>query len=290
MQLLTRLMSDNFGKRDTMPLTWLGRMPVYASTMLVALLVVGMVACVLLTSAQGMGAILPFRFDPQAFWKQACLWQVFTFQLINFPSFFYLFGLCFVYWFGVGIETYLGRRVFLRLLLLLCLVPALTASAWWLGGHHITLSSQLDLSIGLFIAYATLYPNAELWNWIPMKWVAFACIVLQSLMFFPLHEWEQLTVFLSACAAAHLYTRYEQGHWTMPRLRWPSRKPAFHVVPRENAPRRSMPRAETLEDEIDSEVDELLEKIARSGLASLTSKERTQLEKAREALLKKERK
>ena len=45
-----------------------------------------------------------------------------------------------------------------------------------------------------------------------------------------------------------------------------------------------------VEEEIDTEVDELLEKIARSGLSSLTSKERKQLEKAREALLKKERK
>lgn len=281
-------MSDTFGKRDTMPLTWMGRVPVYATTMLVVLLVVGMVATVFLTSAKA--DIAAFEFHPYDFWKRGFVWQLFTFQLINLPSFFYLFGLCFIYWCGVGIETYLGRRVFLRLLLLLCLVPAIVASAAWLAGGRIAVSGNLELTVGLFIAYATLYPNAELWNWIPMKWVAFACIALQSLMFFPNHDWNGLAVFLWSLAAVHFYTRYEQGHWAMPRLRWPRRKPAFRVVPRTDEPRRSMPRQETLEDEFDSDVDDLLEKIARSGLASLTSKERTQLEKAREALLKKERK
>ena len=283
-------MSNTFGKRDTMPLTWMGRVPVYASTILVAVFVAGMMATVLLASARV--SIQPFAFDAQDFWKKAYLWQPFTFPLIDFPSFFYAFGLCFLYWFGVGIETHLGRRVLLRLLLLLCIVPALTASAWWLADRplRMPLSGSSDIAIGLFIAYATLYPNVEVWNWIPMKWLAFAGIVLNALMFFPGREWDRLSVFLSACAAAHIYTRYEQGHWVFPSFRWSHRKPAFRVVPREDAPRRSMPREEMLEEEIDTEVDELLEKIARSGLSSLTSKERTQLEKAREALLKKERK
>jgi len=283
-------MSDTFGKRDTMPLTWLGRVPLYATTILVALLVAGTIATVLLDSARATGALAALEFDPESFWKKGYLWQVFTFPLLNLPSFFYLFGLLFVYWCGIGIETYLGRRVFLRLLLLLCLVPVLTASACWYAGSNTRIFGDLMLTIGLFIAYATLYPNAELWSWIPMKWVAFACIVLQSLTFFPAHAWNQLAVFLCSLAAVHFYTRYEQGHWSFPRLPWPHRKPRFRVVPREDGPRRSIPRQEMLEDEPDSEVDRLLEKIARSGLASLTARERTQLEKAREALLKKERK
>ncbi len=201
-----------------------------------------------------------------------------------------MFGLIFAYWFGVGIESYLGRRIFLRIVFLLCLVPALTATAWWLVGRPREVGGNLNLVVGLFIAYATLYPNAEWWNWITMKWLAFAGIVLQSLMFFPKHEWELLTVFLSACAAAHFYTRYEQGHWALPTLRWPRRKPALRVLPRESARRQSAEFDDQPEDELDSEVDALLEKIARNGLASLSSKERARLEQARENLLKKERK
>jgi hypothetical protein len=281
-------MSDSFGKRDTMPLTWMGRVPVYAASVLVALFVAGMIATVLLSSARV--DISPFAFNPQAFWKKAFVWQLFTHPLIDFPSFFYVFGLLFAYWFGVGVETFLGRRVFMRLLFLLCLVPALTATGWWLGGHSVRLAGGSNLSIGLFIAYATLYPNTELWNWITMKWLAFAGIVLNSLMFFPEHRWEDLTVFLSACAAAHIYTRYEQGHWALPRLRWVRRKPALRVLPRANDSRGAIPRQEIPEPELDTEVDELLEKIARDGLSSLSSKERAKLEQARENLLKKERK
>ena len=280
-------MSDSSGKSDTIPLTWLGRVPVYASSILVAVLVAGMIATVMLTSARVDISVIAF--EPQMFWKKAYLWQLFTHPLIDFPSFFYLFGILFAYWFGVGVETYLGRRVFLRLVLMLCLVPTLTASAWWLGGHRIALAGASNLSIGLFIAYATLYPNAELWNWITMKWLAFAGIVLQSLMYFPRHQWDLLTVFLSACAAAHFYTRYEQGHWSFPRFRFARSKPAFRVVPR-SIETRTANEPEELESEFDSEVDALLEKIARNGIASLSAKERAKLEQAREELLRKERK
>lgn len=281
-------MADSTGKSDTLPLTWLGRVPVYASSILVAVLVAGMIASVMLKSAHADISVIAF--EPQAFWKKGFLWQLFTHPLIDYPSFFYLFGILFAYWFGVGVETYLGRRVFLRLVFLLCLVPALTASAWWLGGHRVSLEGASNLSIGLFIAYATLYPNAELWNWITMKWLAFAGIVLNSLMYFPDRRWDLLTVFLSACAAAHFYTRFEQGHWALPQFRWPRRKPALRVLPRPPARGQSEKFDAPPEDGFDSEVDALLEKIARNGLTSLSANERARLEEAREHLLKKERK
>jgi len=61
-------MSDSAGKSDTLPLTWLGRVPVYASSILVAVLVAGMIATVMLTSARI--DITVIAFDPQAL--QAC--------------------------------------------------------------------------------------------------------------------------------------------------------------------------------------------------------------------------
>jgi hypothetical protein len=190
----------------------------------------------------------------------------------------------------VGVESFLGRRVFFRILCLLWVIPALTATAWWLAGYHIWIAGGSNVAIGLFIAYATLYPNAEWWNWITMKWLAFAGIVLNSLMFFPERQWDKLTVFLSACAAVHFYTRYEQGHWSLPRIRLPRRKPAFRVVPRSENTEDSRSGRSEFEGEFDSEVDALLDKIARRGIASLSASERARLEKAREELLKKERK
>jgi hypothetical protein len=46
--------------------------------------------------------------------------------------------------------------------------------------------------------------------------------------------------------------------------------------------------SEEEEDEPTSEVDALLDKIAKSGIGSLTAKERKRLEKAREDLMKRE--
>jgi hypothetical protein len=76
----------------------------------------------------------------------------------------------------------------------------------------------------------------------------------------------------------------------MPSLRMPRRRPKLRVLPKPSSPPRAIPRVELAETAADTEVDALLDKIAKTGLASLTASERARLEKAREELLKKERK
>jgi hypothetical protein len=67
------------------------------------------------------------------------------------------------------------------------------------------------------------------------------------------------------------------------------RRPKFHVVPKpETRPRTASPSG-VFQSVPDDDVDALLDKIARNGIASLTAGERQQLERAREALLKKDR-
>jgi hypothetical protein len=61
------------------------------------------------------------------------------------------------------------------------------------------------------------------------------------------------------------------------------RQPKFRVLPTPLARSRRVEEP----DEVES-IDPLLDKIARSGMNSLTAKERARLEKAREALLKKD--
>jgi hypothetical protein len=61
------------------------------------------------------------------------------------------------------------------------------------------------------------------------------------------------------------------------------RRPKLRVLP---SPARSRGRDD--EDAVDS-IDPLLDKIAKTGIDSLTPKERARLEKAREALMKRER-
>jgi membrane associated rhomboid family serine protease len=281
-------MSDSYEKRDTLPFWWIGRIPVYATTILVLLDLIGMFLTVLLKTAHV--DLNTYMFVPQLFWKDWHLWQLVTYPLLSLPSFFYIFGLFFLFSFGVGVETYLGRRVFLRIVALLVLVSPAVCSVWWLFGHFGAVSwGSYHLSIGIFVAYATLYPNVEWWNWITMKWLAFAGIVLSSLMYLPERDWYSLSMLLATCGVAHALVRYERGHWTLPSLRLPRRRPKLRVLPKPSTPPRPMPAVEMADHTADTEVDALLDKIAKSGIASLTPAEKARLEKAREELLKKER-
>ena len=145
---------------------------------------------------------------------------------------------------------------------------------------------------GLLVAFATLYPQTEAWGWVPFKWVAFVCIACGSLMLLASRDWLQLAELWASCAVAFLFIRHaveqEYDDYTAPLARvrqWLRRKPKLRVLPTPVAPRRAV--VET--GDAASEMDALLDKIAKSGLASLTARERTRLERAREALLKKDR-
>lgn len=263
---------------DYGPITWFRRVPVYLTTILIALLTLGMFATVFLATARADVSL--FAFAPPDFWRRGWLWQLFTYPLINPPSFFFLFGLFFFYWFGTDVERYLGRSRYLKLFLLLLATPPLVSTLWWWSGISAGCYGSINLTIGYFVAFATLYPNLEYWGWITMKWLAFAGIVLSSMNYLPGHDWPGLTDLLATCGASFGYIRFLQGGGSveMPEgiKRIFRRRPKFRVVPRE----------EMDDDPLDS-IDPLLDKISKHGISSLTARERRQLERARENLLKK---
>lgn len=273
------------------PLTHWNNLPIYLTTILAALLVVGLIVSAVLMSAQSpLLAWLIFAMPLEPGWS---LWRLVSYVFIEEVSFFSPFGILFFYWMGVGIESHLGRPKLARLLVLITLVtPAVAALWWWFAGvpsNTMRWSDYMLLS-GLLVAFATLYPQTEAWGWIPFKWVAFACIFCGSLMLLARNDWLALTQLWASCAAGFGYIRYaveqEYDDYESPVSRlqtwWKRRK--FRVVrtPSEATPRR---RAE-VEAGPAEEMDRLLDKIARSGLGSLTAKERARLEKAREELLR----
>lgn len=262
---------------DYRPLTWIGRVPVYFAGVIAALVVVGMFATAFLKSANvNMGL---FIFVPSYFYHGA-LWQVFTYWLINPPDFFFAFSVLFFAWFGTDVERYLGRTRFFQLFGIVILTPVLASTLWWLLGINSGCGGMNNLSIGFFIAFATLYPNLEFWGWIQMKWLAFAGIVLQSMNYLPYRDWVGLTFLLTTCAVSFGFIRFLQNGAEFPSFaavfgRIFRRKPKFKVVPRETSPR----------EEVHESIDPLLDKISKHGLSSLTAREKTQLERARKSLL-----
>jgi hypothetical protein len=267
---------------DYRPVAWMGRYPVRVTSIIAALYVLGMFATVIALSARW--DISAFGFQSRAFLHGA-IWQPLTCTLIQTASFFFLFNTVFFYWAGTEVEKYLGIRRYLLLFGLLLLVPPIVLIAWGARGAQWSYLGSYEISIGMFIAFATLYPNVELFGWVTLKWLAFAGLVLASMQYLPNHDWGYLSVLWVMCLASFLYIRFVQGRVPisidLPKLNPFRRRPKFHVVSKPNARRTVEP------DDVYASIDPILDKISKSGIGSLTANERRQLNRERERLLKK---
>lgn len=266
---------------DYRPVTWIGRYPVRIITIVVAAYVLGMFGTVILSTAHV--SLMPFAFNAQRFVRGA-LWQPLTCTLIQTPSFFFLISMLFLHWSGAEVEKVLGRNRFLAFFGLLILIPPCLMLGWSALGQQLTYLGSYELTVGMFVAFATLYPNLEMFGWVTMKWLAFAGLVLASMQYLPSHDWGYLSVLWGMCLASFWYIRFVQGRARIDlnfrRFRLFQSKPKFRVVPKA-PPRAAEP------DDVYASVDPILDKISKSGMGSLTENERRQLDRARNRLLKK---
>ncbi|MEI9897231.1 MAG: DUF6576 domain-containing protein [Chthoniobacter sp.] len=274
----------------TQPLGRWNNISIYLTTILTAVFVAGLIGTAMLTAARSpLLEAFVFSMPLRPAWT---LWRLFTYVFVSPVSFFTPFAILCFYWFSVGIETHLGRTVLSRLLILLVLVPpAVSAFCWWGLGLSTSSVDNYLLTSGLLVAFATLYPNTEAWGWIPFKWIAFACIFSGSLMLLASHDGLGIAELWLSCAVGFGYIRHakelEYEDYVSPAARVQKlfqRKPKLRVLPSPSSPKY---RAAAV-DEPESEIDVLLDKIARSGMNSLTAKEKATLEKAREALMRKD--
>ncbi len=276
------------GDPDHQPIRYLGGVPVFATTIIVALLAVGMILVTMMATAHGPVGLLIF--STEDFYLHGRVWQMFTAMFVNQPQFFFLFTLFFFYWCGIEIEVYFGRRAFLLLYGLNLATAPLVLGLWQLAGYPQGYAGATEMLIAMFMAYATLYPNLEYFGWVPMKYVAFACLAIAALGYFPGHDWPGLTFLLAECGVSFGFVRYVKQGGSLDITNWLRklnpfrRRGKFRVLP---TPAGSRPPMDSPSGTNLGSVDAILDKIARSGFASLTQTERDQLEKAREILNKK---
>jgi hypothetical protein len=281
-------------QREYQPLFTIGKLPVWITTICTALFALGVIATALLQSARV--PVQPLAFVAPTFFSGA-IWQPLTYVWVDYPTFFTVFGLIMFYSIGIEFERYFARSGFLKLFGSLIAVEVLVSILFWFAARVIVtpigtrgmygLSGNYHLIAGMIVAFATLYPNLEYLGWLPLKWFAFACIAIGSLMYFPERNWSGLTVYFAVCLTGFLYVRYQTGALQLPSVRMPSlgrRSPKLRVLPDP----RSRDEGGEEEDSSMPEVDALLDKIARSGIGSLTAREREKLERAREELLRRE--
>lgn len=271
--------------RDNQPLNRIKGIPIYLTTIIVAAIVVGLVVAAL---AGFSNSVVWFAFDPASFWHQGQVWRLLSYLIVDQVNFFTLFSLFFLYSFGRNCEQEMGRSRYLVFLALLIASPALVASLLWLLGFGGLVLGTLHLSMGLIIAFSTIYPNVEWFASIPLKFVAMGCVFLAAVGHVSQRDFIGLGCTLVTCALAFGYIRaIRSGFFSA--LSWAAlfqRKPKLRVLPDLPAADR-YPARPAAQASAQVEMDALLDKIARSGLNSLTDKERARLESLRKSLLRK---
>ena len=166
------------------PITWFGRVPVYATTIIVTLYVACMVGVAIALASGAQGALGKLTFNTTDVLRHGELWRCLTYAFVNPPDPWFIISLVMLYIFGRDVEQYLGRKGFVRLYLgFLLLGPSLLIAASLVTGRPYALS-QSWANFAVFLTFAALYPNAQLLFQITAKvfaWVVLGISVLQLL-------------------------------------------------------------------------------------------------------------
>lgn len=250
--------------QDRLPLMWWKQRPVYLA-MIIAL-VAG--ASMIVTAAWGVPWIAHLAFNFENAFRLFYLWTPLTYVLVNPFNFWTLVG-CILLWnFGEAVEQHLGRRAFVRLLLLLTLAPPLVVILLsLLGVHGFSCMGIAQLSFGLFVAFAALYPRAKISVIILTldAWVLAAVLAgINAFNCIGRRDWSSLLLLAANVGTAYAFIRYETGALKLPSL--PKRSPPQTRKP---AKKSSTPT-----------VDDILDKISHQGMQSLTAEERRILDQA----------
>ena len=271
--------SDNDG-----PITWIGSFPVHVSTALAGVHAATLILTALALAAGAESALQTFVFSSAAVTADLSIWQLATYAFVHMPPYWlFLIELYLLVVFGREIESYLGRGAFIRLYLTLLLAPTLLFTAAEFLGWHTGYSGSSALHFGVFVAFALIYPTAEMFFGIQAKWIALALLAINSLQCLALSDYEALAVLAVDSVAACLFIARFQGKLALPERNY--RIP----IQRSSPPRPSrQPSAEPVEEDLHGSIDPILDKISRSGIASLTARERERLEKARHKLIAKD--
>jgi membrane associated rhomboid family serine protease len=264
------------------PLTWLGSFPVYVSTAVAGLHGVALILSALAMAAGSEALLQSLMFSSDSVVRDASLWQLCTYAFVHTPPYWvFLFELYLLVVFGREIESYLGRAAFIKLYLLLLLAPSVFLTACDFAGWRTIYDGSSALHFGVFVAFALIYPTAEILFSIQAKWIALALLAINSLQCLALSNYNALAVLAVDCVSACLFIGFQQGRFT---FRLPERSQKVRSTPRAAVARNPEPSSG---DALDA-IDPILEKISRHGIGSLTSRERERLEKARAHLIAKD--
>jgi hypothetical protein len=270
------------------PITWVGRVPVYLATVLAGVFTLSVVLTSVALAVGGGDAVAPFIFSYATTIGKWQLWQLVTYALVNPPtSILLILQVVMFAWFGAEVEKFLGRKSFAWLCgLLLLAMPALLVVLRFFN-IDLQLAGFDALTFSIFLAFALIYPRAQIIFSIEARWIAIGLMALYSLQAVAFRNWTQLIMLWWGLAVAALWLKCE-GVASLD-------TPAISDYLRRKHSERNLKvvrpekPAKSPEAAVHDSIDPILEKIARQGIGSLSRGEREKLERARAALLEKER-
>jgi rhomboid family protein len=272
------------------PVTYFRGYPVYCATILTVAYAIGVLGTFLAKAFGAWDALISlFAFDSSRWILGGQVWQALTYSFVDFPNFFSIIALLFLYVSAVEIEKYIGKVRFLTLYGAILLIPPVTLTGLSLViNAPLFFFGQTQIMIGLFIAFCTLYPGVQWGGFLTAKWVAIASLVLASAIELSSGSWVSLGELWLISAFSFGYIRFLQRGGELPSFSLPlRRRPKLRVVQKPKTGARPATAEVTGNDS--AELDRLLDKISKNGLNSLTSQERAALERARAKLLDKDR-
>ena len=272
---------------DYRPLFWLSGRPIYVNTLILILHILAFTITALAISFVGAGVqdALSLGYFEVIHYGQ--IWRLVSY--IIFPpsmAISFIFAMGFLYYFGRQVEEYVGRKTYAMLYSALVLIPAVvlclislvvSLQETYIGGYGTV--------FGVFIAFATLYPGLEIPIWfvnLTAKYWAFVLLAVLSLANIAYHQWISLGAIWCDAAIGYGSMRLIGAGFGMTWLTdWIEERRSARLARERNIKVLKETKAAQT-------IDDILEKISKTGVGSLSASERAALERARTNLLKRD--
>ncbi|MEM1060291.1 MAG: rhomboid family intramembrane serine protease [Verrucomicrobiota bacterium] len=259
--------------------------PLYLIQILVLVQVVAMIC----TTFLGQGGWQSLAFSSVAVLQQGWIWQMVTYPLFEWPSIWWVICMLIIFFTGPEVEKYIGRWQLLALYAGMILVASLAMLLWALiGGVPVGYSGSLGVMFGVFAAFATLYPNVQfnaMFFSITLKVAVLILLGVNVMISIAGGDAPGAVALLVISAFAYLYltrvigvrggSNWLSTWWEERRLRKEAQRRNIRVM---------------RERRVNQNIDQILDKISREGISSLSPEERAALEAARSHLIKRDEK
>ncbi|PTY01749.1 hypothetical protein DB346_11175 [Verrucomicrobia bacterium LW23] len=267
------------------PVTWIDKYPIYLSQ---AIAIVH-VACMIVFSVLFALRVNPLwttgllNFQSAEILGSFQVWRIFTYPLVAIASLDFAI-MWVIYWFlAPEVEKGLSTRTFIRIYVATTLVLAALMMVVALIFGPVLYQGGRGITWVFFAAFCIMYPETIL-LFIPAWVVMWILLVINSLVDLMSHDPVSLTLMWAATGIAFVAVR--MTGWGGKSL-WIADKFEDWQLARA-ARKRNIQVVQ--EQKVTEDMDAILEKISREGMASLTPAEKAALEKARTRLIKRDKK